>query len=299
MAHLTTDTPAKPHPAVAREVEFIVNGVKIAGKAWGNTSGPPTFMLHGWLDNANTFDRIAPLLPELNIVALDFAGHGRSDHRPPGIHYEWVFDMQEIMAIARQLGWGKFSLIGHSMGGAISSNLAGLFPEHIERAVMIDGLLVYITSAARRVDSSRKAIEKMLDASLSKPPLYPTIEAMVKRAAEATGQTMDASAVLVGRGHKVVPGGFTWVTDPRLRFPSAEHNAADEIEELMRRSTSPALLIVADDGDKWYRDGVPERQKFHPNLKVEHVKGKHHLHLEEQAPQVAALIRQFFGLPAL
>ncbi len=236
MAHLTTDAPPKPHPAVAREIEFIVNAAKIAGKAWGDASGPPTFMLHGWLDNANTFDRLAPLLPELNLVALDFAGHGRSDHRPPGIHYEWVLDMQEVMAISRQLGWNKFSLIGHSMGGAISSNLAGLFPEHIERAVMIDGFLVYTKNATRRVDASRQAIEKMLDASLSKPPVHPTVEAMVKRAAESTKQSLEAAATLVARGHKAVPGGFTWVTDPRIRFPSAEHTAKDELEELMRRA---------------------------------------------------------------
>jgi pimeloyl-ACP methyl ester carboxylesterase len=296
MAHTTTDTPPLPHAAAAREVEFIVNDMKIAGKAWGDPNGIPTFALHGWLDNANTFDRLAPLLPELNLVALDFAGHGRSSWRPAGIHYEWVFDMQEILGIARQLGWNKFSLIGHSMGAAVASNLAGLFPEHIERAVMIDGFLGYLRSAARRVDSSRKAIEKMLDASLSKPPVYPTVQAMVERAAEATKQTLEASATLLARGHKAVPGGYTWVTDPRLRFPSAEHNSADEIEELMRRSTAPALLLVATEGDKWYRDGVSERQKFHPNLTVKDVTGRHHLHLEEQAPEVAALIRAFFGL---
>jgi hypothetical protein len=34
--------------------------------------------LHGWLDNANSFARLAPQLKGLRIVALDLAGHGYS-----------------------------------------------------------------------------------------------------------------------------------------------------------------------------------------------------------------------------
>ena len=61
---------------------------------WGGPEGIPTVGLHGWLDNANTFDRLAPLIPELNLVALDFAGHGLSNHRAEGVHYHPIYDMQ-------------------------------------------------------------------------------------------------------------------------------------------------------------------------------------------------------------
>jgi len=69
-----------------REVAFQVFGRTMAGLQWGDPAGEPTFALHGWLDNANTFNRLAPRLPELNLVALDFAGHGRSYHYPVGTH---------------------------------------------------------------------------------------------------------------------------------------------------------------------------------------------------------------------
>ena len=70
-----------------KEMTFEVNGLRLTAKAWGDPAGTPTLALHGWLDNANTFDRLAPTLPELDLIAMDFAGHGFSSHRPDGVHY--------------------------------------------------------------------------------------------------------------------------------------------------------------------------------------------------------------------
>lgn len=275
-----------------RERSFKVNGLTLTAKEWGTPGGIPAFGLHGWLDNANTFDRIAPELPELHLVALDLAGHGFSDHRQPGVHYEWVLDMQEMLAIARELQWDKFNLLGHSMGAAICSEFAGLFPEKVDRAVMIDGFIHERDNVSKRIKRLREAIEKMVDAHLKRPPVYDSVEAMIKRVQGATDQSYEAAAQLVARGYKQVDGGFTWRSDPRLRFPTPGRLMGDEIDELMRASTAPSLLIVAERGDKWYHHGIERRQKHHSHLRVENIDGPHHLHLEEQAGQVAALIRQ-------
>ena len=86
---MSNDVPIEGQP-----LTFNVLGLRLHAKQWGNPEGIPTIALHGWLDNANTFDRLAPLMPELNLVALDFAGHGLSTHRAEGVHYHPIYDIQ-------------------------------------------------------------------------------------------------------------------------------------------------------------------------------------------------------------
>lgn len=73
------------------------DGVKLVAKCWRSNSSKdeitntPTkkiLCLHGWLDDAASFNRLASLLlnsspskPSLEILALDFPGHGLSGHK--------------------------------------------------------------------------------------------------------------------------------------------------------------------------------------------------------------------------
>jgi pimeloyl-ACP methyl ester carboxylesterase len=277
---------------------FEVFGRRLAAKVWGDPDGVPTLALHGWLDNANTFDRLAPRLPELNLVALDFAGHGLSEHRPPGVHYHSFTDIQDVMAVAAVLGWERFSLLGHSMGASIASELAAMFPERVERSVLIDGFIATGgISVQERIGQNREAIEKMLNAHDKAPRVYPDIETMARRVTQATDQTFEAAIVLVERGHKRVPGGVTWRTDPRIRFPTPLRHTRQTIDVLLESSTAPALLLVAEQGDKWYQGEITDAEAHHPNLTVERLPGPHHIHLEtEFVEEVARRTRAFFGL---
>ena len=73
-----------------REIKLQLPNLKLTAKQWGPESGKPLLALHGWLDNAASFDGLAPLLPELNIVALDLPGHGLSEHKPAGSVYHFI-----------------------------------------------------------------------------------------------------------------------------------------------------------------------------------------------------------------
>jgi pimeloyl-ACP methyl ester carboxylesterase len=280
------------------ETDFSVFGRRIAAKRWGNPDGPPTLALHGWLDNANSFDRLAPLLPELNLIALDFAGHGLSDHRPPGVHYHSFTDIQDVMAVAEHSGWEKFNLLGHSMGASISSELAATFPERIERSVLIDGFIATGgVSMEERIGQNRQAIERMLSAHDKAPRIYPDAQTMAERVTQATDQTIEAATILVQRGHKVVDGGVTWRTDPRIRFATPLRHTRETINFLLEGSIAPALLLVAEQGDKWYQGEIDEAQAHHPNLTVHRMQGPHHIHLESEfVAEVATHTRAFFGL---
>jgi pimeloyl-ACP methyl ester carboxylesterase len=279
------------------EIEFNVLGLRICAKQWGNPEGDPTIALHGWLDNANTFDQLAPLLPELNLIAIDFAGHGKSDHRAEGVHYHPIYDMQDVLAISNELNWHQFNVIGHSMGAAIASELAAMFPDRVRKSVHIDGFLATGGNTPReRIEQSRMAIEKILKPH-HKARVFENVEAMAQRVTEATDQSFEAAKALVDRGHKTVEGGITWRTDPRIRYPTPLRHTRSQIDLLLQDSTSPALLIVAEQGDTWYQPEIPDAKDYHPNLRIERMQGTHHIHLEPAySEQVGIFVRKFFEL---
>lgn len=279
------------------EIEFNVLGLRICAKQWGNPEGEPTIALHGWLDNANTFDQLAPLLPELNLIAIDFAGHGKSDHRAEGVHYHPIYDMQDVLAITNELNWHHFNVIGHSMGAAIASELAAMFPDRVTKSVHIDGFLATGGNTPReRIEQSRVAIEKILKPH-HKARVFENVDAMAQRVTEATDQSFEAAKALVDRGHKTVEGGITWRTDPRIRYPTPLRHTRSQIDLLLQDSTSPALLIVAEQGDTWYQPEIPDAKDSHPNLRIERMEGTHHIHLEPAYfEQVGVYIRAFFEL---
>ena len=72
-------------PTAAHEIRVrVAPKLTLRGKCWGPADGRPVLALHGWLDNASSFDLVAPALAArgFRVVALDLAGHGLSDHRP-------------------------------------------------------------------------------------------------------------------------------------------------------------------------------------------------------------------------
>ena len=279
------------------DLTIDVPGLRLAARRWGRRDGLPFIGLHGWLDNANTFNRLAPNLPELDLVTLDFAGHGHSDHRAPGAHYMSFADVQDVIAAADVLGFERFGLIGHSMGGAVASELTGMFPERITQCVCIDGFIHHEGDPASGNERNRLAIEQMLRADEKRPPIYPSLDAMAARVTQATDQSVAAANELVARGHAFVEGGCTWRTDPRIRFPTPLRISSRQIDNLMARSTPPTMLIVATQGDPWYRSGVARRQEHHPNLRIEEMHGPHHLHLEpDHVDDVTRVVRTFLEL---
>ncbi len=280
------------------ELSFEVFGRRMTAKRWGTVGGTPTLAVHGWLDNANSFDVLAPALPELDMVAVDLAGHGHSDHRVPGDYYLNFFDVQDILAIAEQLDWNEFNLIGHSMGAEISTEVAGLFPERIRRLVMIDGLMATGgTTDSERLERNRTAIVESVRAEHRSPKVFDSTEAMAARVAEATGQSIEASRTLVSRGFKTVAGGVTWRTDPRIRGATPLRPTRDQINLLLGRCHVPTLLMVAEAGDRWFASEVSYAEQHHPDLQLRRLPGPHHLHLEMPfALRVIEEIRSFLAL---
>lgn len=277
-----------------REVEINFQGRKLTGKRWGREGDTPVMALHGWLDNASSFDLIAPALSGFDIFALDFAGHGHSDHRPLHTPYIAALDVQDVIAAANQLRWEQFSLLAHSMGAEVSAHIIGLYPDRIRRLFAIDGYAQTV-SDARWLELHRDSIDENLTREAGTLRVFPNEEEMARGVAKATGQTVASARVLVERGSKKVNGGFSWISDPRVRWSDALGITEQQMDHIIASFGGEVLVVGSNSGFKWYWAGTKRLASKFGNFEFMTMDGSHHLHMDADATELARLIQDFFG----
>ncbi|CAL4197698.1 unnamed protein product, partial [Meganyctiphanes norvegica] len=188
-----------------KEVEVETNWGTLRGKQCG--SGPRRVLgFHGWLDNANTFDLIAPLLPDdVTFLSLDLPGHGDSDHFPTSFIYDGRGYVGAIKKAVTNLGWDKFIYLGHSMGAVVGIMYTSIFPEDVEAFISIDILKPWSTSCEKYPSSFKKYFTQYFDneKKCKYPPLVYDAEELVKKTMEGTNSLDDRGArIILERGAK-------------------------------------------------------------------------------------------------
>lgn len=278
------------------EVRLDLGHIELAAHLYGPPDGRPVIALHGWLDNANSFARLAPKLHGLRIVALDFAGHGYSGHRPPGAGYALADYAYDVLKVAQQLGWERFALLGHSLGAIVSVILAGSVPERITRLALIDGVTPPAAEPQDTAERMGMALEAQLRHDGKRKSVHPLLEqAVAARMKGMVAVSREAAELLAQRGLVPVPGGFSWRSDSRLTLPSPLRMSEAQAMSFVRRIACPATLVVAEEGMLARHTTLLEQLPF----SLEHLPGGHHLHLNDDAGAtlVADCFNRFFAIP--
>lgn len=165
--------------------------------------------LHGWLDNAMSFARLAPRLDGLRIVALDLPGHGHSGHRAAGAGYALWDYAQDALLVAEQFGWQRFSLLGHSLGAIVATLLAGALPERIERTALIDGLFPLTHERSWRPPSWARPCAHLQRMGDKRKPVYASVDKAVSARLRGGLLSREAAELLASRGLVPQAGGYT------------------------------------------------------------------------------------------
>jgi pimeloyl-ACP methyl ester carboxylesterase len=271
------------------DIEIQTRHLRLAARAWGPSTGYPVLALHGWLDNAASFDRLAPLLPDLRLIALDLPGHGHSEHRPPGVHYHFVDFVEDVIATADALHWSEFALLGHSLGAGIASFVTAVAPTRITRLALIEGLGPMSGEPADGPAVLALSIEQMSRAEVKRKPTYLSTDEATLARSRAGGLAIEAAQLLTDRGTESVQEGVTWRSDPRLKFKSPLYLSEKQVLAFLERIAVPTLLICARSGYLRGREFMTARYARVSRLTRVLLDGGHHLHLENPAPTARAL----------
>lgn len=102
-------------------------------------SGSPLVLIHGYGAGVWVWEKqIEVLSQHYRVLALDLIGHGFSDR--PRIPYTPETYIRSVRDFLEGVGVQKASFIGNSMGGGIAWALTILFPEWVDKLVLIDAV---------------------------------------------------------------------------------------------------------------------------------------------------------------
>ncbi|WP_249977105.1 alpha/beta fold hydrolase [Vreelandella olivaria] len=278
---------------------------RLAALSWGRANAPTWLALHGWLDNAASFTRLAPRLAtalDIRIVALDFRGHGHSAHIPAGSDYAlWDYG-HDVLDAMEALGIDQAVLLAHSMGAAVACLIAAALPERVIQLLLLDGLGALNTPA----DESASQLRKGLIAyrrPLSSPPRYPDMESAV--AARVAGgvtplDSMTATPLVERNTQATADGRVQMRTDSRLLKPSLVRFTPQQVLALLAEVKAPVLLIEGERGILGERDWASRARQAVPHLQRHVLEGGHHLHLEPQAVErvTDVIVEHWHQVPA-
>lgn len=234
---------------------------------------PAIVLLHiNQQSSALMTELIEALAPHRRAIAIDYPGHGMSDHlalQPTIPDYARC-----VTEVLDALGVGSFTALGEATGAAVSVALATAAPQRVERAVLVncpllekqvaDGLLEAFNAKLRPADASGfgalRTIDYMLREDPDHAPLRPTQSWMdrINRAQAECG---------------------------RDRWQALSALISYDLGAALGRVQCPVLLLT---GEQFYfRHRVPEIEKRVRNLTSEVLAGARFCATWEMAVEIA------------
>jgi pimeloyl-ACP methyl ester carboxylesterase len=275
-----------------REFTFDYKALQLAVVEHGAIDAPVILALHGWQDNAASFEPLAAQLGDYRILAPDLPGHGRSAWRHPQAGYGISSYLEEMLALLDHLALESCVFMGHSMGGAVAALMAALYPERCRALVLLDNVGPFSIMPEQAPARMREALEQLRSDKLNRRNHYAGMEAAIIARAK-NGLHMDAARLLARRGVVEDPKGPWWRLDPRLYMPNLLSMSEAQTEAFLRRINSATCLVAANSYWLERRDMLQLRLGYFGQIETHFLDGGHHQHMEDQVQEVALIIRDF------
>ncbi len=229
---------------------FISQRLRLHYVDWGNAGAPPLILVHGGQDHCRNWDWVAQdLRRDWHVIAPDLRGHGESAFSPSGDYSmsAYVYDLAQL--IHRQ-NLAPARIVAHSLGGAIALRYAGIYPENLERLVVIEGMG---PSPAMQAERAKRPVAQRLRGWIEAeralagrlPRRYATIDdALARMQAENRHLSPEQARYLTVHGaSQNEDGTYSWKFDNYARSNAPTDISPKELEQLWAAITCPTLLV--------------------------------------------------------
>ncbi|MCX7229429.1 MAG: alpha/beta hydrolase [Burkholderiales bacterium] len=283
----------------ARSTFVEARGLRHHVRCWGDPVAPPLVMVHGWMDVSASFQFVVDCLArERLVLAPDWRGFGLTAG-PAGADCYWFPDyLGDLDAVLDALlPECAVDLVGHSMGGNVSTIYAGVRPGRVRRLVNLEGFGMRATDAAQAPDRLRDWLDELGTPARMRD--YDSPEAVAARLVQ-TNPRLPKDKALWLAGHwsaRTAAGRYALRGDAAHKLVNPYLYRVDEIVATWRRIEAPVLLVAASDRSEWHRfvetDEYRERLRAIPKLQRASVEQAGHMLHHDQPDRVASLIEEF------
>ena len=217
---------------------------------WGNEDGAPLLMVHGGQDHCRNWDWIAQeLRDDYHIIAPDLRGHGDSQWMVGGAysHFDFVYDIHQLL---HQTKLTPVKIIAHSMGGDVCLRFAGVYPELVEKLVVIEGLWATPEHIQERETKPIHERVREWEANLRRTSgrqarRYETLDDAVARMQEENPHLRPDQArhLTVHGAHQNEDGTYSWKFDNYVRTGNPGGVSYSQSKALWQNITCPVMHI--------------------------------------------------------
>ena len=115
----------------------ILNGVNLHVRDEGDTNAPAIILVHGHTEDLHTWNKLTEgLVGKFRVIRFDLRRHGLTGPAPDN-EYKLGSYVSDLSKLIQYLEVDNFVLIGHSMGGRISTKYTIENPEKVNSLVLL------------------------------------------------------------------------------------------------------------------------------------------------------------------
>ena len=268
---------------------------------WGNEGAPPMLLVHGGRDHCRNWDWVAQAFrDDYHIIAPDLRGHGDSQWLLGGGYnqVDYVYDVAQLL---HQRQHTPVTIIGHSLGGAISLLYAGLYPETVVKLVSIEGMgppPAFVEERIKRPPAERLHgwIDELRHIAGRIPRRYKSLEDAYERMQAENPHLKEAQArhLTIHGSNQNEDGTYSWKFDNYIRAFPPVSLPQEEVNELHGRIACPTLLFHGK--ESWASNPQEDgRTQDFRNVQVASIKDAGHWLHHDRLDEFVARTRAFLA----